>query len=365
MRRFLLFVIFIILLFVGWSFLSEKEHPLTDKTRAFIENGELQELVANFMNHVVLFFQQLEDTIDIPPEEDIVEKPKLLTPTEQTFSVHNIEIGFKKSAVEENLGAPKRISDNEYGLSWHTYHQNYQNFVQVMYNDHDQVVGLYTNQDIISSSKNIKMGSAKDLVRNELGEPITRIQKGFVFYQLQGESDYDLFRINDSYITIFYDIHENNTVTALQIIHEDIEEQKRDFYTEASDSLREGFELQMFDLTNATRVQHELKTLEWDERAQGTARKHSLDMAENAYFNHTNLAGESPFDRMLKDNITFSVAGENLAYGQLSSIFAHEGLMNSLGHRKNILQTDFHFLGVGVAFNKESHPYYTQNYFKR
>ncbi|EKN67647.1 SCP-like extracellular [Neobacillus bataviensis LMG 21833] len=35
---------------------------------------------------------------------------------------------------------------------------------------------------------------------------------------------------------------------------------------------------------------------------------------------------------MKEDHIIFYLAGENLAYGQLSSIFAHEGLMNSLGH---------------------------------
>lgn len=46
------------------------------------------------------------------------------------------------------------------------------------------------------------------------------------------------------------------------------------------------------------------------------------------------------------------MAGENLAYGQQNSIFAHEGLMNSLGHRKNILNTNFSTLGVGVDFNE-------------
>jgi uncharacterized protein YkwD len=57
------------------------------------------------------------------------------------------------------------------------------------------------------------------------------------------------------------------------------------------------------------------------------------------------------------------LAGENLAYGQFSSIFAHEGLMNSLGHRENILRKDYEYLGVGVAFNDESQPYYTENFF--
>ena len=65
---------------------------------------------------------------------------------------------------------------------------------------------------------------------------------------------------------------------------------------------------------------------------------------------------------MTEDGISYRMAGENLAMGQLSSIFAHEGLMNSIGHRKNILQTDFESLGVGVAFNTESRPYYTENF---
>ena len=42
---------------------------------------------------------------------------------------------------------------------------------------------------------------------------------------------------------------------------------------------------------------------------------------------------------MKRDGIQFNVAAENLAYGQQSSIYAHEGLMNSLGHRENILNT--------------------------
>jgi hypothetical protein len=33
-----------------------------------------------------------------------------------------------------------------------------------------------------------------------------------------------------------------------------------------------------------------------------------------------------------------------------SSIYAHQGLMNSLGHRKNILKKEFNTLGVGVDF---------------
>ncbi|MBH4731343.1 CAP domain-containing protein, partial [Staphylococcus aureus] len=80
------------------------------------------------------------------------------------------------------------------------------------------------------------------------------------------------------------------------------------------------------------------------------------------YFDHTNLKGQSPFDRLKKDGITFNSAGENLAYGQVSSIYAHQGLMNSIGHRKNILNDTFKILGVGVDFNDEKQPFWTENY---
>ena len=88
-------------------------------------------------------------------------------------------------------------------------------------------------------------------------------------------------------------------------------------------------------------------------------------MADNNYFSHDNLQGLSPFDRIKEDGIGFKRAGENLAYGQSSSIFAHEGLMNSKGHRENILLKDYSSLGIGVDFNQEMQPYYSEEFLLR
>ncbi|MEW9052013.1 MAG: CAP domain-containing protein [Neobacillus sp.] len=294
-----------------------------------------------------------------------LEKIELNTPEGASFSVHNIQIGDSKEVIDHELGAANRSSLNEYNKKWYTYHDNYQNFFMVMYDDENKVAGLFTNQDLIASTNGIKLGSPKQLIRDTLGEPETKIKKGLTLYQLQENSDYDLFVYEDTYLTIFYDKHEEDTVTALQIISKDLEDSRPTFYSKGSSGLKEGFEYQMFDLTNATRVNHELSILTWDDHVRETARKHSLDMAENQYFDHTNLQGKSPFDRMSEDNIVFLLAGENLATGQLSSIYAHEGLMNSLGHRKNILAADFEYLGVGVAFNEQSQPYYTQKYYAK
>ncbi|MBE5102322.1 CAP domain-containing protein [Bacillus aryabhattai] len=292
-----------------------------------------------------------------------VEAPKLTAPTDQIFSIRNIELGESRADVEQEIGEPNRTSENEYGVNWATYHKNYHNFIMVAYDEKNIVRGIFTNQDLIASSIGVKLGSPRESVRKHLGTPESIIRKGLINYEINSDREYDVFQLDNSYVTIFYDKHENNTVTAIQVIDEKMEQNKNAIYTKSSQQLKEGFEYQLFDLTNASRINHNLPILTWDDHVRETAREHSLDMAENHYFDHTNLQGQSPFDRMKEDNIHFTTAGENLAYGQFSSIFAHEGLMNSLGHRENILQESYKYLGVGVAFNNNSQPYYTENFY--
>lgn len=296
------------------------------------------------------------------PEQ--VDKPEL-EGTESLVAIHNITLGMSKEEAQAIVGLPLRLMRNEYGTDWHSYHQDYQNYMLLSYNDKGQVNGMFTNQDLISSTKGITMASDREAVRAAFGKPLKSLQKGNVQYILDTRNEYDMFKVNHLYITVFYDIHEENTVTAIQVIDEKLEAKRPDIYAEPDKELKEGYEFLLFELTNSARIQRELPLLKWDETARGTGRKHSQDMADNDYFSHTNLAGQSPFDRMGDDGITFFVAGENLAYGQYNSIFAHEGLMNSAGHRENIVKRDFGYLGIGVAYNSENQPYYTENFFNR
>ncbi|WP_453995187.1 CAP domain-containing protein [Bacillus nitroreducens] len=379
MRRFLLLVSFIFFLYAGWTVLDKlaaktENQSVFDTITSEIDRVSDSEELANIKDKVNEGIQYIETLLqnleNSAPEDSIIhpnriEKPELHVPHEQAFSIHNIELGESKEAVEAKLGAPKRVSLNEYGTNWYTYHEDYHHFMMIAYDSHNKVVGLYTNQDLISSTKGVKYGTPKQEALAQLGEPMTRIQKGFVYYEFQKDRDYDVFQVDNTYVTLFYDKHQNNMVTSIQIISESLEQSRDDFYTHSSEQLKEGFEYQLFDLTNASRVNHGLGILTWDDHVKETARKHSLDMAENNFFSHTNLQGQSPFDRMLEDDIVFTIAGENLAYGQFSSIFAHEGLMNSWGHRENILKKEYQYLGVGVAFNKESHPYYTEKFYTK
>ena len=308
--------------------------------------------------------EQLEST-EAEGNQKNIPRPDLKAPEGQPFSVFNIEIGDSKAEVEKAAGSSQRKTVNEYGVKWHAYHEDYQNFFMAAYDQAGKVAALYTNQDLISSAAGIKHGTPKADVTEKLGRPEKGIKKGRTVYQMEQTGESGLYHLQGSYITIFYDEHEENSVTSILIVSEELENEKAGFYAAPSAGLREGFELQLFDLTNAARASRGLKVLKWDEEVGKTALNHSKDMAKNNYFNHTNLEGESPFDRMEDDQIRFRTAGENLASGQLNSIYAHEGLMNSLGHRKNILHKEFRQLGVGAAFAEDSRPYFTENFLTR
>jgi uncharacterized protein YkwD len=371
MKRFILLLMIVFIVYVSkpvWEERVQQFVPLsiTDFIRSTVdsvkENPDINFTIDTLNQQLNSLFTTFNNQPSEPNDMN-VERPKLTAPKDQLFSVHNIEIGESRADVEREIGITKRTSKNEYGVSWDAYHDNYQNFIMVAYDEEDIVRGLYTNQDLIVSTTGIKLGSPKQLVQERLGTPESIMRKDWVNYEINSNGEYDVFQLDNSYVTIFYDKHENNTVTAIQVIEKELEQNKNTFYTKSSQELKEGFEYQLFDLTNASRENHDLPILTWDDHVRETAREHSMDMAENQYFDHTNLQGQSPFDRMKEDNIRFITAGENLAYGQFSSIFAHEGLMNSLGHRKNILQGSYEYLGVGVAFNNESQPYYTENFY--
>jgi len=328
------------------------EHPRVDETVQYL-NNEIEQIYSRLTGN---------DPDESHTEVADVERPELEEPNEQSFSVHNIEIGDDRSEVEAEAGGAERATLNEYGTEWIAYHENYHNFFMAAYDEEDRVAGLYTNQDLLASTQGISFGSSKDTVLSALDAPIQAIRKGFTNYQINGNGEYNTFELDNNYVTVFYDQHENNTVTAIQIISKDLEQEKEGFFGQPADELKEGFEYQLFDITNAARVARDLPPLEWHEPVRETARKHSKDMADNNYFSHTNLNGQSPFDRMEADAISFQMAGENLAAGQTSSIFAHEGLMNSSGHRENILKSGYQELGIGVAFNENNQPYYTEKF---
>lgn len=115
-------------------------------------------------------------------------------------------------------------------------------------------------------------------------------------------------------------------------------------------------ELQHFvSLMNQHRTEQGLAPLAWDARAAAVAQAHSADMVARSFFSHTNPDGDSPFDRMAAAGITYSTAGENIAYGYPSAESVLAAWLNSPGHRSNIENAGYTHHGVGLVGTHWTH----------
>jgi uncharacterized protein YkwD len=118
-------------------------------------------------------------------------------------------------------------------------------------------------------------------------------------------------------------------------------------YKVASPRPRPDLEARMLELVNQERVAAGLGALAPDPELTEVARRHSADMFARGYFAHDTPEGRDPFDRMRAANVRFVTAGENLALAPTVQV-AHRGLMNSPGHRANILYPQFGRIGIGI-----------------
>ena len=94
------------------------------------------------------------------------------------------------------------------------------------------------------------------------------------------------------------------------------------------------------------------------------ARLKSQDMINLNYFAHQSPTYGSPFDMMKAAGVTYRYAGENLA-GAPTVEQAHTGLMNSPGHRANILNPNFTHIGIGAITGGRYGMMFTQMFVGR
>lgn len=100
-------------------------------------------------------------------------------------------------------------------------------------------------------------------------------------------------------------------------------------------------------LANEARTAHGLPALRRDARVRRLARERAGDNRAGR-LSHQSPAGGSLWDMLRQAGIPFAYAGENLA--RAGNVWcAHWMLMNSDGHRRNILRDQFTRVGIGVV----------------
>jgi len=276
----------------------------------------------------------------------------------KAVSIGRIKMNMSKRQVDSILGKEKRVLYNPYG-EWTLYHQQYQHFVIVGYIN-NRVAALYSNDLQYIDSQGVLTANSLEQIKKLKGTPLS-VEVGSN-YRVRLSDKYVLrYQTEDIRSTYYFDKFDRQ-VDALMMMSETYFKQKQQFYGDPSAKLARSYEQLDFELINASRVKRGLSALQFNDKISHTARHHSEDMAENRFFSHVNQQEQTPFDRMIQDGLHFSTAGENIAYGQVSSIEAHHGLMNSKGHRQNLLNRHYLEVGTGVAFNEKNAPYYTENF---
>ena len=118
-------------------------------------------------------------------------------------------------------------------------------------------------------------------------------------------------------------------------------------FTVHDGTIDEEAEAGMLEKVDEERRRFGRTELRASEDLRGVARAHARDMFERGYFSHTTPEGLEPNERLDRASISYGVMGENLALAPDLGA-AHRGLMDSPGHRANILNADFRKVGIGV-----------------
>ena len=104
---------------------------------------------------------------------------------------------------------------------------------------------------------------------------------------------------------------------------------------------------QVVSLTNARRAAAGCGSLSSQSQLTRAAQLHADDMAANDYFSHTSPDGRAPWDRARAQGFTGRGIGENIARGYPSARAVVDGWIGSAGHRANIENCAYRYIGVG------------------
>ena len=150
--------------------------------KTFINNSSVLLDVAPQIidNRTFIPIRFISESFGAKVQWDAPTKTVTITPKKETsqISYMGISLGSSLEEATKLFGAPDRIVDSEYGFKWHTFHDNYKNYVQFGISN-ARVVAIYSNSNGWDSHL-LNIDSERNVVEGYLEDPIDRILKGNV-----------------------------------------------------------------------------------------------------------------------------------------------------------------------------------------
>lgn len=285
-------------------------------------------------------------------------------------------IGKKETEIKKKYGVPSRVDRSAYGYDWWIYNRDEDHYFQLAIQN-GKVVSAYG----IGNKVNVKPF--------QIGEPLDQIYSRFHVkttvdltangseYRFElSEEDMNMrpiIELGNTYAQLYLDKF-TGTVSSVRFLDKMTLLKQRPYALSYRGTLihqeklsgddwakiEEGTDQQIFDITNIMRKRFRIPELEWDKQTAEVAFQHSLDMSEGHYFSHVSKTKGDLANRLKTGNVSYHMAGENIAFNYVDAIAVMEGWLNSKPHRESLLNQDFTYLGVGVY-----QKYYTQNFITR
>lgn len=118
-----------------------------------------------------------------------------------------------------------------------------------------------------------------------------------------------------------------------------------------------SYQQQVIDLVNKERKAAGLSSLTTTSKLESAAMHRAKETVE--IFSHTRPDGTSFYTVLGEYGITYNACGENIAWGQRTPEAVMNAWMNSDGHRKNIMSSNFNKIGIGYYVVNNT-PYWVQ-----
>lgn len=105
----------------------------------------------------------------------------------------------------------------------------------------------------------------------------------------------------------------------------------------------------LLSATNTQRSNNGVAVLTSSSLLNAAAQAKANDMITRNYWSHQTPDGQQPWVFITNAGYQYLAAGENLAYGYMTSAATVTGWMNSPGHKANLLSTNYTEVGFGIA----------------
>ncbi len=259
---------------------------------------------------------------------------KLLNPPALSYNGKEITFGCSETTLKTSLGEPKNKYTDNYATKpviVYVYYTNYKD------------LGIFTFTD----------GKLTQFFSNA---STAKVMQGSTHYGLYCKSSPE--KIGDICLIAYSDTFKNNLdYSFCATVGESYNLTKTSNYTLN--------EMLNFHLTNGLRAINGVPVLKYCATASKVARGHSTDMATRNYFAHQNPEGKTPGNRLDNGGVNWTACSENIVAGYYDPYAIANGWYNSEGHRKNILNSKYKYLGIGFAYKSTAeYKYYgTQNFY--